>query len=106
MQVVVTPFQSSDIFLGHRPSALVFLSDPDSPPGSRSTILRTLYRLSPTECRLFDLLVAGNELVLAADQLGMTAHTARFHLKTVFRKTGTNRQTDLIRLVLGLPGLV
>lgn len=106
LQLVVAPFHSSEVFLDNRPSALVFLSDPDAIPASRSTILRTLYRLSPTECRLVALLVAGNELVLAADQLGMTAHTARFHLKTVFRKTGTNRQTDLIRLVLGLPGLV
>jgi DNA-binding CsgD family transcriptional regulator len=33
-----------------------------------------------------------------------TVGTARFHLKTIFRKTGTGRQSDLVRLALGLPG--
>lgn len=106
LQLVVTPFHSSDAFLDARPSALVFLSDPDAIPASRSCILRTLYGLSPTECRLADLLVAGYELIIAAERLTMTAQTARFHLKSIFRKTGTNRQTDLVRLILGLPGIV
>ena len=106
LQLVITPFHSSDTFLDARPSALVFLSDPDKTPASRSSILRTLYGLSPTECRIADLLVAGNELTVAAERLAMTTQTARFHLKAVFRKTRTNRQTDLVRLILGLPGAV
>jgi len=106
LQLVVTPFHSSSTFLDAQPSALVFLSDPDAAPASRSSVLRTLYGLSPTECRLADLLAAGKELTSAADRLTMTAQTARFHLKSIFRKTGTNRQTDLVRLILGLPGIV
>jgi DNA-binding CsgD family transcriptional regulator len=106
LQVVVTPFHSSNTFLDAQPSALVFLSDPDATPASRSSIMRTLYGLSPTECRLTDLLAAGNELATAADRQTMTVQTARFHLKSIFRKTGTNRQTDLVRLILGLPGMV
>jgi DNA-binding CsgD family transcriptional regulator len=106
LQLVVTPFHSSDAFLDAHPCALVFLSDPDAIPAPRSSILRTLYGLSPTEGRLADLLAAGIELRAAADRLTMTAQTARFHLKSIFRKTGTNRQTDLARLILGLPGIV
>jgi DNA-binding CsgD family transcriptional regulator len=106
LQVVVTPFHSSSAFLSGKPSALIFLSDPDAMPASRSSILRQLYGLTPTESRLADLLTAGHELGAAADQLTMTAQTARFHLKSVFRKTGTCRQTGLVRMVLGLPGCV
>jgi DNA-binding CsgD family transcriptional regulator len=105
LQLVVTPFHSSNSFLDVRPSALVFLSDPDAIPASRSSIMRTLYGLSPTECRLADMLAAGTELTLAAEHLKITVQTARFHLKAIFQKTGTNRQTDLVRLILGLPGV-
>jgi DNA-binding CsgD family transcriptional regulator len=30
-------------------------------------------------------------------------NTARYHLKHVFQKTGTNRQAELIRLMLSSP---
>ena len=89
---------------GDRPAALVFFSDPDARPASRASILRALYGLTPTECRLAGLLVEGLALGTAAEQLKMAADTARFHLKTIFRKTGARRQSDLMRLVLGLPG--
>ncbi len=104
LKVVVTPFHSSEVLLGDQPAALVFFSDPDARPASRASILRALYGLTPTECRLAGLLVEGFDLATAAEQLKMAADTARFHLKTIFRKTGARRQSDLMRLVLGLPG--
>jgi DNA-binding CsgD family transcriptional regulator len=57
------------------------------------------------EGRLADMLAAGKELKSAADHLKMSEQTARTHLKSIFQKTGTNRQTDLVRLILGLPGM-
>jgi DNA-binding CsgD family transcriptional regulator len=104
LQMVVTPFYSSEILLDERPAALVFISDPDAKPASRAAVLRALYGLTPTESRLADRLAQGQEVASAADEMGMTFETARFHLKNVFRKTGTSRQPDLIRLILGLPG--
>ena len=104
LQLVVTPFHSSEVFLDDHPVALVFLADPDAHPASRTTILRALYGLTPTEARLADLLAAGNDVASAAAILRMTTQTGRFHLKAVFRKIGASRQLELIRLVLGLPG--
>jgi DNA-binding CsgD family transcriptional regulator len=63
-----------------------------------------LYRLTPTEARLADLLLGGLEVRAVADHLGITIETARFHLKRVLAKTGTHRQTELVRLMLTLPG--
>jgi DNA-binding CsgD family transcriptional regulator len=105
LQVVVTPFCFLDGSPETQPSVLVFLCDPDAVPASRASILRKLYGLSPTECRLADHLAAGVELQSAAERLRLTVQTARFHLKAIFRKTETNRQTDLVRLILGLPGV-
>jgi DNA-binding CsgD family transcriptional regulator len=35
---------------------------------------------------------------------GIALETARFHLKRVTAKTGTRLQTELMRLMLSLPG--
>jgi DNA-binding CsgD family transcriptional regulator len=35
--------------------------------------------------------------------MGLTLETARFHVKRVLAKTGTKRQTELMRLMLSLP---
>lgn len=104
LQLVVTPFHSSEILLDEHPAALIFLNDPDARPASRASVLRALYRLSPTECRLADLLAQGCEVSAAAEVMRTSILTARFHLKAIFRKTGTARQSQLVRLVLGLPG--
>jgi DNA-binding CsgD family transcriptional regulator len=42
-------------------------------------------------------LVRGNGLLSAAAQLKITEATARTHAKRILAKTGTSRQTELIR---------
>jgi DNA-binding CsgD family transcriptional regulator/PAS domain-containing protein len=86
--------------------ALVFVSDPSSQPRPRAALMRALYGLTPAEARLADLLLEGCEVREAADRLRTTLETARFHLKRVLAKTGTRRQTELMRLMLSLPGVV
>jgi DNA-binding CsgD family transcriptional regulator len=86
------------------PCALVLVSDPSVSPKSRAAFMRMLYGLTPTESRLADLLLEGLEVRGTADRLGITIETARFHLKRVLAKTGTRRQTELMRLMLSLPG--
>jgi DNA-binding CsgD family transcriptional regulator len=67
-------------------------------------VLRALYRLTPTESRLADLLLEGFDVREIADRMRITLETGRFHLKRVLAKTGTRRQVELIRLMLSLPG--
>jgi DNA-binding CsgD family transcriptional regulator len=66
--------------------------------------LRSLYRLTPAEARIADLLAGGNEVGEVAVRAGITLETARFHVKRVLAKTGVRRQTELVRLMLSLPG--
>ena len=86
------------------PCALVFVSDPSVSPKSRAAFMRMLYGLTPTESRLADLLLEGLEVRGIADRLDITIETARFHLKRVLAKTGSRRQTELMRLMLSLRG--
>ena len=76
---------------------------PNSPP-SRAALLSALYGLSPAECRLADLMVAETDLSRVAEFIGVTVNTARFMPKSIFRKTETNRQSQLVRLLMSLPG--
>ncbi|HEY1985201.1 MAG TPA: hypothetical protein VGG85_07330 [Terracidiphilus sp.] len=86
------------------PCALVFVSDPVAVPRSRSAALRALYALTPAEARLADLLLQGLDVSQAAERMRTTLATTRFQLKRVQTKTKTHRQSELMRLMLSLPG--
>ncbi len=105
LQISVVPFHANHMLAGSSPCALVFISDPDAQSASRASVLSTLYKLTPSECRLADLLLQGLDLTAAAKSLRITPGSARFVLKSIFRKTATHRQSELIRFLAGLPNL-
>jgi DNA-binding CsgD family transcriptional regulator len=59
-----------------------------------------LYHLSRAELALVTELMEGQSIVDAATVLGISENTARVQLRSVFTKTDTHRQADLMRLVL------
>ena len=72
--------------------------------GERSSVpskqhLRRLYDLTPAEAELVLLLARGLRLEEAACARGIRIGTARAQLKSVFGKTDTHRQAELIRLL-------
>lgn len=68
-------------------------------------VLVRLYGLTHAETRLIGLLGRDFSLDDTAAALGIAMSTARTHLQRIFEKTGTNRQSELIKLVLSaLPG--
>jgi DNA-binding CsgD family transcriptional regulator/PAS domain-containing protein len=103
LQVTVIPAPEQNLVTESESCAVMFVSAPGSSQASRATVLRQLYRLTPTECRLADLLLEGLDVRDAAGRLAITLETARFHVKRVLAKTGTRRQTELMRLMLSLP---
>ncbi len=104
LHIAVLPIPQDCASMAASHCALVIVSAPGTSPKSRASLLTTLYGLTPTEARLADLLLRGLEVRAIADYLGITIETARFHLKRVLAKTSTHRQTELIRLMLSLPG--
>lgn len=83
-----------------RRTATVILRDPARRLGLASPDLEQLFGLSPAEARLAQLLADGLSTEEAALQLGVSRNTVRSQLQAVFAKTGTNRQGDLVRLLL------
>ena len=83
-----------------RPAVAVFIRDPASSPQHSRAMLRSLYRLTPTETELALLLVDGLTLDEAAETLGIAKNTARAHLRGIFGKTGATRQAVLVKTLL------
>jgi DNA-binding CsgD family transcriptional regulator len=107
LTVVVTPLSRASRPVGYTSAVVaVFISDPDEGIGSGQGLLSRLYKLTPAETLLTGELLQGKTLEEAADELGISLHTARTHLKHVFAKTDTRRQSELIRLLLMGPGQV
>ncbi|QIL83450.1 helix-turn-helix transcriptional regulator [Diaphorobacter sp. HDW4A] len=90
-----------------RPLALALLSEPHSVHLEHQYLLQQLYGLTPAESRVALALNQGEVPKQIAQRTGATAGTVRIQIKSIFAKTGVNRQADLIRLmsVLNLPRL-
>jgi DNA-binding CsgD family transcriptional regulator/PAS domain-containing protein len=79
------------------PSALVWVT-PIAPPGDTSDVMARLFGLTPAEKRLLGRLIAGDEPREAAAALCLRIHTVRTQLRSIFRKTGKHRQSELLVL--------
>ena len=105
--VVVTPLRTeSHYFDKDRPAALIFISDPESHPEIDQNRLGQLYGLTRAEARLAALLSQDLSLADAAEELSVSQHTVRTHVKRIFSKTTTERQSGLIRLLLSGPAQI
>jgi len=58
--------------------------------------------ISRREREVLELLVGGDRVIAIAEQLFISDHTVRNHLKSMFRKTGTSSQAELIKFVRSL----
>lgn len=105
LDVVVSPLRGDDL-LGYRKiAAVVTVNDVHRMPVTRTHLMRSLFRLSPVELRVADMLLAGKETREVAEHMNISFETVRFHVKRVLAKTGSKRQTELVRRMMSLPGL-
>lgn len=88
---------------GIRPLVILFLYHPQSAEHVDSTLLSAAFGLSQAECRIALLLADGMPLKSIADTLGVQYDTVRKQLASIYQKTSTNRQPELVRLLLRLP---
>jgi DNA-binding CsgD family transcriptional regulator len=106
LTALVTSLRSRESALNGHAVAAVFVSDPEHSPAIDVGMLRQWFGLTPAEARLAVVLAQGHSLTEALKRLGVGVNTARTELKNIFGKTGTNRQAELVRLLLSAPALV
>ena len=108
LELVVTPLRfknpSTGIpWLGLRvPVAIVTMADPEI---NRRKLAQELYKrfgLTAAEAGLAAEIVKGDGREAAARRRGISVATARAQLSSIFEKTGTHRQAELVHLLLEL----
>jgi DNA-binding CsgD family transcriptional regulator len=88
------------------PAALAFILDPELPVQAAEEELRQLYGLTSTETRLANLLMEGKTLEECCAELGVRRPTVCSHLQHLFRKTGVQRQSELVSVLFKSIGLI
>lgn len=86
-----------------RVSVVVQITDPLARPMPDPAILIDAFDLTPSEAILAADLLCGLSVGEAAAKRGRSVATMRTHLASILAKTGTARQSDLVRLFSRLP---
>lgn len=100
LSLTIAPLRSERMFAAAAPSVLVCVTDLEAGVSLPERQLAALFRLTPAECRVALALFEGATPREAAAQLGVSPHTVHAQLARIFEKTGTNRQAELVRLML------
>jgi DNA-binding CsgD family transcriptional regulator len=102
-ELVVVPVAAKDGNENEtRRAAAIFIGD-DRVRDPLGQTLASLYGLTLAETRLAVMLMRGKSLDEASCELRIAKETARKQLRSVFGKTSTNRQSELVRLLVGGP---
>ena len=88
-------------FTETRTAAVMVVSDAEAAPEPAAETLSRLFGLTPAVAKLAAALAAGRTIAEHAEEARITQGTARWHLKELFARTGTSRQAELVRLLLG-----
>ena len=100
LEVLIVPLRADRLSVfPARPTAVMFVIDPEKTLLPIEHLLTTLYGLTPAEAALAALLANGKTVEECAAIRSITRETVRSTLKVVLNKTGSSRQADLIRRI-------
>jgi DNA-binding CsgD family transcriptional regulator len=100
LSVMVAPLTTGDLItVSDRPMAMVLARDTQQAGASTPEVLQALFGLTRAEGRLASELVEGRGLEEIASGKGVSLNTIRSQAKSLLRKTGTQRQAELVALV-------
>ena len=106
LMLTISPYRGGAELLGshsRRGNAVIMIHDPDRPRVEGGELVRRQFALSPQEADLVCAIADGSSLDEFARRSNRTLEAVRSQLKRVFRKTGTSRQSELVKLVLSGP---
>jgi DNA-binding CsgD family transcriptional regulator len=99
----IHPAQTMGAF-GHTSRALVVLHDPNANQRVIDPfIVAECFGLTPAEARVAVGIAGGANAKQIAQQQSVALATVRTHIQRIMDKTGVDRQTDLVRVLMALP---
>ena len=87
--------------IAHSAAAAVFVRKTELDLPHPLEVISNAYKLTPAEMRVLMMIVQIGGVPEIAPVLGISETTVKTHLQHVFEKTGTQRQADLVKLVVG-----
>lgn len=104
LSLYVTPVSAS-VRASTGAAAMLYITDPSLEiDKDKGKMLGKLYNLTPAETALATALLDGQTLKQHADERCVSFNTVRTHLRGLFRKTRTNRQSELVARLLTATG--
>lgn len=100
LYMLLKPIQDAEVANSGTMGVALFLSSGKLERSVAIDACASLYGLSRAEVALLTEMVDGASTLSASQILGISEHTARAQLRSIFLKTGAHRQADLFRLVL------
>lgn len=100
LQFVVKSLRASSSGLGIGYAAVVFACDTELCVTAPTRALCELFGFTKAEARVAMLLTDGLDIEEIRCLLGIERNTVRSHIRSIFSKTGVNRQALIVRLVL------
>jgi DNA-binding CsgD family transcriptional regulator len=98
--VRIWPFDGPAHHPGQEVRALLTLNALGPKPGPPAAILAKTFHLTPSEAKVACIIARGAPPDIAARELKISRETARNQLKSVFAKTDTHRQSELVALLM------
>jgi DNA-binding CsgD family transcriptional regulator len=89
--------QGRDLFSGA--SSLLYVTSMVRKDAPAAELLEALFDLTPAEAKVTRAVAEGHRVAEIAELQGVQINTIKTHLKSIFAKTGVNRQVDLVRLL-------
>ncbi|HSN19363.1 MAG TPA: helix-turn-helix transcriptional regulator [Usitatibacter sp.] len=98
----VSPLPANNEFSrdGGEACAIGFITDPENTSVLDHELLKSSFQLTVAECVLAQELLESRPLGSIAARLGLSENTVKTQLQSVFEKTGTHRQAELVKLLV------
>lgn len=103
LQVQISPIRDLLLNWDTSSSAVVFITDPAQKHCPTHDTLRAFFGLTAAEARVAALLGQGNSLGDISQALGVSGNTVKSQVASIHGKTGTTRQSQIVRLLMKLP---
>ncbi len=91
--------QVTQIAEGH-PALTIFITKPEETHDIPPEIVQKFFGLTKTESIVTSLIAQGISVEEIAKRQGTSVFTVRTHVRSIFKKTGVSKQTELVRRVL------
>ena len=102
--VALRPDAAMGMF-GPLPLALLIFHDPQQQTALDPFVVAEMFDLSPAEAKVAVLLALGRSPDEIAASGRISVSTVRAQIKAIFAKTGVSRQSELVALLRGMPGV-